>query len=207
MLVVVGGHSRNIGKTSVVAGIVAGSIGLNWTAVKITQYGHGVCSTEGESCDCAVEYDHPYALSQERDPCSGTDTSRYLAAGAAKSYWLRTATGQLGNALPALHRIRGEAENLILESNSVMRFWKPDLYIVVLDFAIADFKESSLLYLDRADALVMMEPGRAKPEWSGVSSKLWAGKPQFPALPPAYASPDLVAFVREHAELASNSSR
>lgn len=207
MLVVVGGHSRNIGKTSVVAGIVAGLPSFRWTAIKITQYGHGVCSTEGEACECAVAYDHPYALSQERDPHSGTDTSRYLAAGAANSYWLRTATGQLGNALPPLQRIRAEAGNLIVESNSVLRFWKPDLYIVVLDPAIADFKESSLAYLDRADAVVLPgEPG-ATPAWSGVSEKLWAGKPRFHCVPPAYASSGLIALVRERAELLSISSR
>jgi len=41
-LVVVGGHSRNVGKTSVVAGLIAALQELDWTAVKITQYGHGV---------------------------------------------------------------------------------------------------------------------------------------------------------------------
>ena len=46
MLVVVGGHSRNIGKTSVVAGIIRKLRGRQWTAVKITQYGHGVCSQQ-----------------------------------------------------------------------------------------------------------------------------------------------------------------
>ena len=53
MLVVVGGHSRNIGKTSVVAGLIRRLRDRKWTAVKITQYGHGVCSNEGKSCGCA----------------------------------------------------------------------------------------------------------------------------------------------------------
>ncbi len=81
MLVVVGGHTRNIGKTSVVAGLIAALPELNWTAIKITQYGHGVCSSAGEPCECAVaDLDHPYAVSQETDSASGTDSSRYLAA-------------------------------------------------------------------------------------------------------------------------------
>ena len=45
MLVVVGGHSRNIGKTSVVAGLIRRLKHLNWTALKITQYGNGVCAS------------------------------------------------------------------------------------------------------------------------------------------------------------------
>ena len=43
-LVVVGGHSRNVGKTSVVAGLIAALPEFKWTAMKITQYGHNVCS-------------------------------------------------------------------------------------------------------------------------------------------------------------------
>ena len=61
MLVVVGGHSRNIGKTSVVAGLIRRLRDRKWTAVKITQYGHGVCSNEGKSCECSTEPEHPFA--------------------------------------------------------------------------------------------------------------------------------------------------
>ena len=75
MLVVVGGHSRNIGKTSVVAGLIAALPEFGWTAVKITQYGHGICSANGEACDCATA-DHTIAVSEERHPDSGTDSSR-----------------------------------------------------------------------------------------------------------------------------------
>ena len=53
--VVVGGHSRNVGKTSVVAGLIGALREYDWTAVKITQFGHGICSVNGESCGCAVE--------------------------------------------------------------------------------------------------------------------------------------------------------
>ena len=46
-LVVVGGHSRNIGETSVAAGLIAALPRYNWTAMKITQHGHGICSAAG----------------------------------------------------------------------------------------------------------------------------------------------------------------
>ncbi|MDQ6701445.1 MAG: hypothetical protein M3Z36_14795 [Acidobacteriota bacterium] len=195
MLLVVGGHSRNIGKTSVVAGIIGLLPELQWTAMKITQYGHGVCATEGESCACAVEYDHPYALEEERDRASGTDTSRFLAAGAVRSYWLRTAQGQLGNALPAFRRICGDAQNLIVESNSILQFVKPDLYLVVVDFSVEDFKASSLRYLDRADGLVVVNVGAVEPRWEGVANGLWADKPKFFVDPPSYVNPALRGLV------------
>lgn len=204
MLVAVGGHSRNIGKTSVVAGLIAALPECDWTALKITQYGHGVCSTAGEVCDCAVEYDHPYALTEERDAANGTDTGRFLAAGARRSFWLRTAAGQLGNAVSAIRGICEASRNTIVESNSILQFFKPDLYLVVLDFAIHDFKESTLRYLDRADALVVIDGGVQAPAWSGVSPRLWKMKPRFPVNPPQYMTAAIAEFVAR-ASLAARS--
>ena len=47
-LLVVGGHTRNIGKTALVVDLIRAFPEAAWTAVKITQYGHGVCSISGE---------------------------------------------------------------------------------------------------------------------------------------------------------------
>ena len=48
-LIVIGGHSRGVGKTSVVAGLIAALPEYNWMAMKITQYRHGICSKDGET--------------------------------------------------------------------------------------------------------------------------------------------------------------
>ena len=82
-LVMVGGHTRNIGKTSVVEGIIRSLPEFDWTAAKITQFGHGVCSVNGESCDCAVS-EHQFSITEERNSDTGTDTARFLAAGARR---------------------------------------------------------------------------------------------------------------------------
>ena len=193
MLVVIGGHSRNVGKTSVVAGLIAALPERHWTAVKITQYGHGVCSDHGAECGCA-DPAHPFAVSEEHERDSGTDTSRYLAAGAARAYWVRTAMGQLGEALPELRRIFSNSEHVICESNSLLQFVKPDVYVAVLDFGVADFKPTSLRYLDRADA-VLVHAATEQPVWRGVAQRLWQGKPRFDAHPPEYVPPALVEFV------------
>jgi hypothetical protein len=42
MVIVVGGHSRNIGKTSVICGIIRALPNWNWTAIKITPHAHVV---------------------------------------------------------------------------------------------------------------------------------------------------------------------
>lgn len=195
-MVVVGGHSRNVGKTSVVAGLIAALPEHDWTAVKITQYGHGVCSVNGESCGCAVD-EHTWAITEERDPAGKSDTSRFLAAGARRSLWMRTKQGRLAEAMPDLRKEISGAGNVILESNSVMKFLRPDLYLTVLDPATADFKESAREFLDLAGAVLLHEPVReATPTWRGVSLKPAAGKPTFYVRPPEYVTPELVEFVR-----------
>src|ERR1041384_4235832 len=88
-LVVVGGHSRSVGKTSVVAGLIAALPEMRWTALKITQYGHGICSADGAACDCATD-DHSWAITEEHDRSGESDSSRFLVAGADKSFWVRT---------------------------------------------------------------------------------------------------------------------
>jgi hypothetical protein len=192
--IVIGGHTRNIGKTSVVCALIAAMPERRWTAIKITQFGHGVCSANGEPCDCETA-DHTIAISEEHDATNGTDSARYLAAGAVRSLWVRTQQGQLAEAMPRIRAEISRAENVILESNSVLRFIKPDIYASVLDPYVADFKPSALRYLDRADALLLPAGATSKNDWTGVSLKLIERIPRFEVAPPSYLSHDFNAFV------------
>ena len=197
-LVVIGGHSRSVGKTSLMAGVIAASSERRWTALKVTQYGHGVCSDHGGECDCAVEDpDCPYAVTRETDPASGTDTSRFLKAGAAEVYWVRTRVGQLDAALPELHRLLDEREFVIMESNSILRFLDPDVYLPVLRFGIEDFKPSGKLYLNRADAYAVVGWPAEAANWPGVDLDLLEKRPVFLIEPPTYFSPDILRFLGE----------
>jgi hypothetical protein len=193
-LVVIGGHSRNVGKTSVVAGLIAALADWRWTAVKITQYGHGICSANGEACDCATG-DHSWAISEERDRSGQTDTSRFLAAGAAQVFWARTEQGRLAEAMPALRQRLATARNLIIESNSVLKFVRPDLYLTVLDPATADFKTSAREFLDRADAVILHQ-NAGESAWAAVSLKPVASQPIFRITPPNYVTLEIVSYVR-----------
>jgi len=195
-IVVVGGHTRNIGKTSVVAGLIAAMPEMHWTAFKITQFGHGMCSANGEPCDCETA-EHTVAVSEERvGGDATTDSGRYLAAGAARSFWVRTWAGDLSEAMPRIRKEIASAENVVIESNSIMRFLRPDLYLSVLDPETADFKDSAKYFLDRADAVLVPEGVLGRPEWKGISLKLLEGTPVLPMRPPVYVSDELVEFLR-----------
>jgi len=197
-IVVVGGHTRNIGKTSVVAGLIQALPHLRWTAFKITQFGHGVCSANGKPCDCETA-EHTLAVTEERDRSSNTDSARYLAAGAEQSFWVRTRQGQLAEAMPRLRkefeRVQAAGGNVLVESNSILRFLRPNLYLTILDPATADFKPSALHYLDRADAVLLTTPALDRPAWQGVSLRLIASIPRFHLQPPAYITAEIATFV------------
>jgi hypothetical protein len=193
-LVVIGGHSRSVGKTSVVAGLISALPEFEWTAAKITQYGHGVCSANGEACDCATG-NHSWAMSEERDRSGESDTSRFLVAGAAKVFWVRTEQGRLAEAMPTLRRRLEEARNVILESNSVLKFVRPDLYLTVLDPATPDFKNSAREFLDRADAVILHDASGGA-AWQSVSLKPVADRPIFRIKPPEYVTREIVDYVR-----------
>ena len=198
-MIVVGGHTRSIGKTQLVCDIIRAFPRTEWTAGKITQYGHGVCARNGENCDCAPN-EHACALNWETQADSGTDSARFLEAGAKRSFWLRTKQGYLAEGLPLLREAVAEvasttgsprrttsdpspaAENSawIVESNSLMQFVRPSMYFAVIDPLKDDFKESAQVALDRAEALVLRgDVGEASPAalWMKLPARLMREKP------------------------------
>jgi hypothetical protein len=215
-VVVIGGHTRNIGKTSVMCALIREFSWFGWTAVKITQYGHGICSRDGQPCSCAPT-EHPFALTEETNAQGRTDTCRYVAAGARQSLWLRARQGQLATALPLLFRRLRDAEWAILESNSILEFIEPLLYLVVLDGSRRDFKASAQKSLARADAFISVNRGSSTatrgshheavacaafdgsiwPEFEPVRQlQTLRSKPLFPVYPTHYWSAGVAGFVR-----------
>ncbi len=187
-LIVVGGHTRSIGKTQLVCDVISAFRPANWIAGKITQYGHGVCAQNGENCGCAPD-EHVCAINWETQADTGTDSARFLAAGARRSFWLRTKQGFLAEGLPllraALQETLAEAKSdlppLIVESNSLLQFLKPSLYFSVVDPAKEDFKDSARVALDRADALVLRGSSdtlpTARASWIKLPERLLKEKP------------------------------
>ena len=199
-VIVVGGHTRSIGKTQLVCDLIAAFPNENWIAGKITQYGHGVCAQNGSNCDCAPD-EHVCAISWEKR-ANETDSGRFLAAGARRSFWLRTKQGFLAEGMPllreTLHELEAEKDRsepglVILESNTLLQFLKPSLYLMVVDPSKADFKESAKLQMDRVSAFVLRQPrpdADISAAWQGLPLRLLRGKPEFlqregEAVPPA----------------------
>lgn len=159
-VVVVGGHTRSIGKTQLVCDVIAAFPGVRWIAGKITQYGHGVCAQNGHDCGCAPD-EHVCALSWEQKADTGTDSSRFLAAGAERSFWLRTKQGFLAEGLPILREalgglaegenggarenLDGSANGSSLENGDWQNVLKP-LAVIVESNSLLQFVKPSLFF-------------------------------------------------------------
>jgi hypothetical protein len=138
-ILVVGGSSRNVGKTSLVCGLIAAVPLKRWIAVKITSHAHG----------------HALPIWEETDAGQRTDTARFLAAGARRALLVTVFEG----ALP-VNEIKAALEpeaNVIFESNSIVGYVQPDLCIGVIGGLEADRKLSFEPFLRRADAVVALE--------------------------------------------------
>jgi hypothetical protein len=184
-IVVVGGQARNVGKTCLVANLIRAVPERRWTAVKITQHEHD------------LPPEASYVIREECDASGDADTARYLRAGARRALLLSARPGRLGDAIPALRRELGRADDVILESNSVLEFLEPDVYLAVLDPAITDFKSSARQFLQQASAVVLNEPERRNFRWDKALLEQVMRKPIFRVRPPHYLTPDLVEFVRK----------
>ena len=110
-------------------------------------------------------------------------------------FWVRTEQGRLAEALPTLRKKLEHTRNVIIESNSILKFIRPDLYMTVLDPATADFKTSAREFLDRADAVILHQAPTV-PAWESVSLKPIAACPIFRIEPPNYVTPEMIDYVR-----------
>jgi len=138
---VVGGHSRRVGKSSVMEAILRETPELAWHALKISRRGH-----------------HPGTGAASGRGFAG-QTERYLRAGASCAALLRLPDEALAAGLGAVRRILGTGGNVLAESNRLVRHAEADLVIFAIDPANPDWKESSWECLARADAVVLARPG------------------------------------------------
>lgn len=148
LLIVVGGHSRHVGKTATVEIILASLLPVAWTGVKISGHSHG-------GGEVGLE---------ETDPFSGTQTARYLVAGAQRALLLRVPDKGVTSAAEQVERMRSAGQNVIAESNRLVAYCRPDLVLFVVSPSIRDWKPSSTVCISRADALVILGDGELPPE-------------------------------------------
>ena len=142
-IIVVGGGGRGAGKTALVCGLMHALPEISWTAVKVTTHEHG----------------KPTPIWEETEPGEGSDTARYLAAGARRSLLLSAGEDALG---PIVEQVLREVlapgaatkAGAIFESNSVLRHLRPDVCLCAATSPWVHEKPSYDLVSQRMDAMV-----------------------------------------------------
>ncbi|MDI9613315.1 MAG: hypothetical protein QM330_09770 [Acidobacteriota bacterium] len=183
-ILVVGGHARKVGKTAVAAGIIAAFPGADWTAVKISSHFHGK-EPDGDCC----------LIREETSRAGESDSSRFLAAGARRAFWVRVDKERAGSWLPRLEPILKSSPFLILEGNDILNHVRADLHLMVLRYGVAEFKESARALLGRADALVAIGKATSPFPWDGAAGPVLSGIPVFTSPDPQTLPAGLVAFL------------
>jgi molybdopterin-guanine dinucleotide biosynthesis protein len=165
-VIVVGGHARNVGKTSVVAALISAFPQYSWTAIKISSHRH----RESEDAD---------GIFEEKDSAGSSDSSRFLAAGAKRSLWVQIGEDNAEQALERLVPIIQAGSFVIIESNYILKFIRPDLYVLVLRRDVEEFKDSAKETLGQADAAVLLNPHSSFPAWNGIPEDAFQNIPVF----------------------------
>ena len=176
-ILVVGGHSRKVGKTSLIVDLIRAFPGAGWTAVKITYHSHAPLAGTAEESSGDLSQ-RATALHEERDRFNRTDTSRFLAAGAARAFLLQVEQGRMAEGLALMRAELEMPGNVIVESNTALHFLKPLLYLVVLDPSREDFKSSVQSALHLVDAFVLRSPLGTSP-WRELPEGVLETKPKF----------------------------
>jgi len=185
-LVVVGGHSRKVGKTSVTEGIIRAFRQHPWTAVKISSHWH----------DSQSIPDNFLIYEESSGQGEGTDSARYLAAGASRAFWVQVRPRHLAEAMPAVLPLLQSTPYVIVESNAILNYVRPDLFVMVLRHDVDEFKDSAREILVRAHAIVAVDPGTAIPGWKEGVRAAMAGIPVFAAAEPGALPAGLVDFMK-----------
>lgn len=169
-VIVVGGQCSKVGKTAVVCALIAAMPGRRWTAIKISCHGHDLNAP---------------LFSIEQGASDTTDTGRYLAAGAERAILI---SGSIADELPRLWDEIAAAEMMLIESNRILEFIEPDIFLLVVDPNRSDFKESARRWLETSDALLIR---------SGVRDDLAPGIPRFSIAPGDWAPIALITSLEK----------
>jgi hypothetical protein len=176
-LIVVGGQCRKVGKTTLIVDIIQATPNLRWTAVKITPHADAHCPVNGRDCNCS-DTEHTFSIREELDRSGRTGTSRYLAAGAQRSLWVQTKDDRVRDVLGPLAEALHESKNVIVESDALVRFWRPTVFLMVLDSCMPEIKTSAREVMPLVDVFVFRSPFLKGPD-SADMSELGESRPRF----------------------------
>ena len=145
-MLMIGSAGRNAGKTVLAcAAIKKFCKSTNITGIKVTtiKAKDGKCPRGGRGCGVCSSLDGDFCITEELKRNSSKDTSRLLAAGASRVFWLRVMSSHLEQGLTALLSIMGSDAISVCESNSLRHVVEPGLFLMVTSPNLKKWKASA----------------------------------------------------------------
>lgn len=128
--IVVSGEKSGIGKTYLAQKLLKCLNG--WSALKVTVSKEGGCPNNRD-CGICRGIKKPFYIVKDQDIINqpGKDTARLKEAGAKEVIWLKAKPQGLKKGLEKVFSEFSDCKGIIIEGNSVLKFFKPDLNIHV----------------------------------------------------------------------------
>jgi molybdopterin-guanine dinucleotide biosynthesis protein A len=157
-MLMIGSAGTNVGKTELACAILRkfskehNIVGIKVTTIKDDN--NGQCPRGGEGCGVCSSLEDNFCITEEFNKNSGKDTSRLLAAGAGRVFWIQTLREHLSEAMTALLDIIGSETVSICESNSLRQVIEPGLFLMVRNNNSDFWKSSARSVRKHADGIV-----------------------------------------------------
>ncbi len=151
-LLLIGGSSRNVGKTTFVVNLIE-KFAKKHTIVglKIKTIYEGDSFFHGKD---RTPLDSEYRLIEEFDEELGEDTSKMLRAGAKRAFRLKVKSDAILEAFKAFKDLLKEPCLIVCESNSLRRVVKPAVYLLIKERSDENMKPSAKELEKYADKII-----------------------------------------------------
>jgi len=153
----IGSADRNVGKTLLACELIRRHAPTQAIiAVKITtiKKENGTCPRGGDGCGVCGNLPGKFSLTEIQDRPTNKDTTRLLAAGASKVFWLRVHAAHLAEGVEALLAQIPAGQPSIWESNSARLAVNPGTFLILREKGSNKIKESCLRVLNQADRVL-----------------------------------------------------
>jgi molybdopterin-guanine dinucleotide biosynthesis protein A len=157
-MLMIGSAGINAGKTILACEVIKRFCkSANITGVKVTtiKAKDGSCPRGGRGCGVCSSLDGNFCITEELKRDSGKDTSRLLAAGASRVFWLRVMRSHLQEGITVLVNIMGSNTISVCESNSLRRVVEPGLFLMVTSTNLKKWKASAKEVRKYVDKIVV----------------------------------------------------
>lgn len=159
-MLIIGSAGRNTGKTFLAAAIIkklAKALPLVGLKVTTIREKDGSCPRGGEGCGVCSSLEGDFCVTEETNPDSAKDTSRLLAAGASRVFWLRAMKDHLAEGIRAFLESIPDESPILCESNSARSVVDPGLFLMTKKKDENEYKSSAKEVCDLADRIVSFD--------------------------------------------------